>query len=182
MQPARDQLTSSAQPATQAAGPAIPEHLGPATPTPGAHLPTQPLRGSPSLPRSVDLCCSAAHTELPPDCISGSHLHGNTHHPRAGLLCSANLRPVPSSLAARLGRGDTHAPAQAKTRCSLVHLLPPPRARGVVGGGAVHGCVCAPQARVLKAPTPHPAPVCGARGPPAMPHCVLCVSSVWVHI
>lgn len=27
--------------------------------------------------------------------IASSHLHGNSHHPRTGPLCSANPRPVP---------------------------------------------------------------------------------------
>lgn len=109
----------------------------------------------------IDLQYSAAHTLEPASqcCISGSHLHGNTHHPRTGPLYSANLKPVPWLSGCPFGWGDTHIPAQAKTQCSLVYLPAPQQARVTVcvgvyirpGGGweaDVHRCV-------LKAPTPH---------------------------
>ena len=68
-----------------------------------------PTHDLPPSPQSADLCIHRplTHSEEPasPHCLSGSHLHGNTHCPRTGPLCSANQRPVPCSPAAHLGGG-----------------------------------------------------------------------------
>lgn len=150
--------------------PRAPADPTPRTPPPSPPSPSEPC---PPSPRPADLWCFAAYTEpASQGGISGSHLHGNTRHPRrtAGLLCAARL--------GHLGRGDTHAPAQAKTGSSLVHPLPAPRGRALVcvwrggvytsGRGCAQVCVCVcpvGAGAVIRSP--------GAAGSASL--CVLCV-------